>query len=71
MKGVVSVDGMAVLNCEVRGYHGESKISVYWDMTMCKTVKRWRRFGGTLTSVFTAEHVCLKQAAAFTATMVL
>jgi hypothetical protein len=29
MKGVVSVDGMAVLNCEVRGYHGESKISVY------------------------------------------
>jgi len=28
MKRVFSMDGMAVLNCEVWGYHGDSKISV-------------------------------------------
>jgi len=71
MKRVFSVDGMAVLNCEVWGYHGDSKIPVCWDVTTCKTVKRWRRFEGTSTSVFTVEQVYLKQTAALTATLVL
>jgi len=56
MKRVFSVDVMAVLNCEVWGYQGDSKISVCWDVTTCKTVEKWRGFEETSTSVFTVQY---------------